>query len=156
MQHKYKIGEKTYIQKPLVLGQWRQLLNLLKGVKIPQNFDVLEIVSVFGDRLPNAIAIVLIEEGKSPRDKDIATIASQIEFEISPELTFQIIEDFFVSNPIPSLLSRLSGMTQTLARQQVETGETGLKNYASFSRTEILPDATTSCGDIPSTNANHT
>jgi hypothetical protein len=71
IMYKYQIGDKTYVQKKLVLGQWRQLLDLLKGLSVPQDLDAREIVSVFGDKLPYAPAIVLVEEGKSLREKDI-------------------------------------------------------------------------------------
>ncbi|MEP9411904.1 MAG: hypothetical protein HRF42_11010 [Candidatus Brocadia sp.] len=151
--YRYLIGGKTYIQKPLVLGQWRQLLDLLKDLKVPQDFDIREIVSAFGDKLPYALAIVLIEEGKPLREKDIGALASQIEFEISPESTFQIIEDFFACNPMPLLLNRLSGMMQKLIPQDMT--ETGLTNSASSSRMAISPNETKSYGDIPSPSASH-
>lgn len=151
--YRYLIGDKTYIQKPLVLGQWRQLLDLFKDLQIPHEFDVCKIMSVLGDKLSHALAIVLVEEGKSIRDRDIAAIASQIEFEISPESIFQIIEDFFACNPMPLLLNRLSGMMQKLIPQAMT--ETGLTNSASPSRMAISPNETKSYGDIPSPNASH-
>lgn len=149
--HTYQIGGKTYLQKKLVLGQWRQLLELLKGLSLPQDFPVREMVSVFGDKLARALAIVLTEEGTLARDKDIAALAAELEFTVEPELILQVVEDFFVCNPIPSLLTGLSGI---MGKISVKMGATGLQTSASSSPRETSPDGTPSSGDIPFQNAN--
>lgn len=64
---KYIIDGKTYIQKPLVLGQIRQLIGHLKGLEIKPGSSGVGIVFELGDQLPAALAIVLVEEGKSPK-----------------------------------------------------------------------------------------
>lgn len=91
-----------------------QLLDLLKGVSIPKGASILTIINSLGDRLPNALAIVLIPEEISLKDKDIDKLAKEIKFNISPEITMTVIEDFFDCNPIASLLERFSGLIVNL------------------------------------------
>lgn len=118
-EKKYDIGGKNYSQKPLVLGQLRQLLEILKGVALPANMDTLALVNAMSDRLPAALAVVLIPEGTSSlRDKDLDALAAEIEFAISPEQTLEVVEDFFDCNPLPSLLNKL-GMAAGKIQQQL-------------------------------------
>ena len=69
MDYKYKIGDKTYYQKPVVLGQIKQLEEFLKDFIVPGNFSVTTLMSMLGDKFPYALAIILIEEGKSLSDR---------------------------------------------------------------------------------------
>ena len=149
----YEIGGKLYIQKPLVLGQIRQLMNLLQGVVIPSNVDTLGIIAALGDRLPKAIAIAITPAGMVVKDKDIDTLASEVEFELSTEAVVQVIEDFFSCNPIASLLERLGGVAEKITSQM---DKTGLKKSASSSPEEISPKETISSGDTPLPNASLT
>ena len=148
----YKIGGNNYIQKPLVLGQIRQLTNLLQGVLISPNADIMSLVASLGDKLSQAIAISLIPEGVTLRDKDNDAISAEIEFEISPEQAIEVIEDFFSCNPIVSLLKRLDGTAEKIAGQ-ISKGTT-LKKSASSSPEATLQKETPSSGDIPLPNAN--
>jgi len=150
MEYTYKIGDKTYLQKALVLGQWRQLLDLMQGLSIPQNLDVSGMISVFGTKLSYALAIVLTEEGTSARDKDMVALASELEFAIEPELVLQVIEDFFACNPIPSLLSGLSGVMTKISGKM---GATGSKTSASPFPVETSPSGTPFSGGTPLPNA---
>lgn len=128
MKYEYEIGGKKYIQRPLVLGQVRQLMKLLQGLVFPKDINTIELIALLGDRLPQAIAIVLTPDGVNLKDKDINAIASDLEFEISPETTIEVIENFFDCNPIPSLLEKVSGMAQKIGKamikEQMETGST--------------------------------
>lgn len=140
----YEIGGKTYIQKPLVLGQIRQMINLLQGIVIPGNTDAIGLITLLGDKLPIAIAIVLIPEDVDLKNKDIRALADEIEFEISPELSMQVIEDFFVLTPIVSLLERLKGMANKIGEKIVETS---LRKSAPSSVEEISQKETASFGE---------
>lgn len=144
MEKTYVIGDKEYIQKPLVLGQIKQLLDLLAGVSIPADATALGMVSAIGDKLPLALAIVLSEKGKSLRGKDIPALADEIEFAISPEQTLEVTDDFFLINPISSVLEKAAAMMEKLPdRIGRETGiPTGLPNSASLSETSISQSAT--------------
>jgi hypothetical protein len=170
-QFEYQIGDKTYIQKPLVLGQIRQLTNLLQGVTIPGNATPLTLVGILDDKLPMAIAIVIIpplprgdERGvmDALKNKDIESLSSQIEFEISPETTLQVIENFFVCNPIASLLERLTGTIKNISGKIMEIKSTrlaieiGLKNLSASSPKETSQNGTPSSGDIPQKSASPT
>ena len=146
----YEIGGKLYIQKPLVLGQIRQLMNLLQGVVIPSNVDTLGIIAALGDRLPKAIAIAITPSVMAVKDKDIDSLASEIEFELSSEAVVLVIEDFFSCNPIASLLERLGGVAEKMAGQ---INKTGLKKSASSSAVETSQKETAFSGDTPLPNA---
>lgn len=145
MEFKYEIGGKTYTQKPLVLGQIRQLMNLMKGIVIPHDIDTPGLVSLLGDKLPQTIAVVITPEDMRLKDKDVKTLATEIEFEISPEQAIQVVEDFFDCNPIVSLLERLR---KTAGKISEKMKETGLNKSASSSPVEILSSETPSSGDI--------
>jgi len=134
-EKKYNIGGKSYVQKPLVLGQLRQLLDVLRGVAIPVGAEVPEIVLALGDNLPEALAVILTESGKSPQDKDIPDLAGELAFTIPVDLTVEVIEDFFDCNPIASLLERFAGMTK-----KIEAAiRTGYPNSSSSSAAGISP-----------------
>jgi hypothetical protein len=141
----YDIGGKKYIQRPLVLGQIRQLMRAIEGVRIPQDIDTIGLISALGDKLPIAIAIVLTDETPL-KDKNIDSLASQIEFEISPETTMQVVEDFFACNPIASLLERISGMANKIS-ETIKV--TGLEISSASSAEETLQKETQSCGALP-------
>lgn len=154
MNFEYNIGGKKYIQKPLVLGQIRQLMELMQGVVVA-NADALGIIAALGDKLPKAIAIALTPEGMAVKDKDFGILASEIEFEISPEMAIQAVEDFFSCNPIALLLERLSGAMKQIEKQITETKEIGLKKPASSSQAAILQKGIQSFGDIPQKSVSH-
>jgi len=150
MEKTYVIGDKTYTQKPLVLGQVKQLLDLLKDVEIPGDIDALGLVTILGDKLPLALAIVLAEKGKSLRGKDIPELADEIEFEVTPEQTLEITDDFFLINPISSVLEKLTGIIERIGGQALKIPETakqtGAPNAALSSETEISQSGTKSPG----------
>lgn len=142
---KYEIGGKAYIQKPIVLGQIRQLTNLLKGVVMTGDINAAGLISVLGDKLPQAIAIVLNPAGEHLKDKDVNALAKEIEFEISPEQAIEVVNDFFTCNPIPSLLQKVSGMAEKITAKMKETG---LSKSASSSQAETSPSEMLSSGAL--------
>lgn len=145
-QFKYQIGDKVYIQKPLVLGQIRQFLNALKGLTIPKDVNVFSIIDALGDKLPGMFAIVLTPESINLKDKNLEELSKEIEFNIDPEMTMKVIEDFFTCNIIPSLLERFSGVMMKVTKS---ISKTGSKNSVSSSQEEILPNGIPSSGDTP-------
>ena len=153
-KYKYEIGGKTYIQIPLVLGQVGQLMKLLQGLVIMRGIDTLGVVARLGDRLPQTIAIIITPDGLKLQDKDIQSLAGEIEFVISPEQTLQVIEDFFACNPIASHLEKLSGMAEKITAQ-MKRGN-GLTNSPASSPEETSRKETQSSGDIPSESASRT
>ncbi len=151
-EFKYEIDGKTYVQRPLVLGQMNQAMNLLKGITIPSDIDAVGVVSLLGDKLPDALAIMITEEGTRLKDKDMKALSSVLRESVDIETAIEIIDNFFGLNPIVSAFERLTGiMTKIMPlRGKKVTGSTG---PSSSSPEEILQNATESSGDIPSENA---
>lgn len=159
----YKIGGETYIQKPLVLGQINQLAAIMRGIELPGSVDVAALVVLFGSKLPMAIAIVLIEEaaikdnpGSIPgylMERDIDKISKKLEFTLDSETAARIVEDFFDCNPIASLLSKFTGISEKIAGK---IQQTELSSSASTSQTETSQKETTSSGVSLSENASPT
>ena len=112
---KYEIGEKSYIQKPLVLGQVGQLIDCLKGTTIT-SFNPVDIFNQLRDQMPRLLSIVLTEEGKSPGDKDLESMAREMEFSIDIDTALKVSEDFFDCNPVASIWKRLNGLSQNIVR----------------------------------------
>ena len=112
-EKKYQINNKTYIQRPLVLGQVRQLLSCLKGVELPESLNPLTIATALGDRLARTLMVLIFEEGKSPKrtDKELSELAEEIEFQMALEIVMEIIVDFFECTTVSALLNSLSRIT---------------------------------------------
>ncbi len=143
MEFTYEIDGRKFIQRPLVLGQLRQLLSVLKTVEIPGDANAVGLIDACGDRLPEALAIVLTEEGSSLKDKNIAALADMLSFSVTPELALQVIEDFFSCNPVSSLLERLTG---TIARATANLTPIGSMASSLSSAAATSPDETRSSG----------
>ena len=140
----YQIGGKIYIQRPLVLGQIRQFLTALKGVSIPTNMDAMGWIEGLEDVLPGLLAVVLTEEGQSPKEKNMQLLSEEISSSISLETTLQVIEDFFDCNPVPSLLEKFGKMTAAITKKMMEIGS---MKSASSSREGTSQDVISSSGD---------
>jgi hypothetical protein len=149
---KYQIGDKVYLQKPLVLGQIDQLMDLLEGTQIPKSSNPWMIKKALGEKIYVAMAIVLVEEGKSPkRDlEELQKNADEIRWSIDHLTSIGVIEDFFECNPIASLLERLAG-AMLKSGQKISVG---LRGPLPSSATETSPNETKSSGDSPPENAN--
>lgn len=155
-EKKYDIGGKIYIQRPLVLGQVRQLLEILKGITIPADADTLGMIEAVGGRLPKALAAILNPEGIPLREKDLDAIAAELEFAITPEQIFEVAEDFFDCNPLQSLLQKLGMAAGTITAQMAQV--TALKPFASSLPAGTSPVETQSSGDslLPSASPGET
>jgi hypothetical protein len=124
-QKEYKIGEKTYFQKKLVMGQVYQIMNLLQNVSIPADPTAMNLITALGGKLAEAIAIVLREPDILLKDKDVKQLAKDIEFEMEPEQALEVIEDFFDLTPISFLLERVGKTIEKIAeKMRMETGST--------------------------------
>jgi len=119
-KYEYIIGTKTYTMKPLVLGQVNQLLALLKDVNLPQDGSIPMVIGALGDKLSLAIAIALHDPEVSLQNKDIKQLAKDLEFEMSPELTLEIVEDFFDCTPISSLLTKVTNTVKKVTEKMSE------------------------------------
>lgn len=122
-EFKYTIGERMFIQRPLVWGQVRQLMDLLKTVEIKPPYGTKELVEVLGDKIIYAVAIALSEQGKSPKEKDVTSLVTDIEFDLSVDMMLQVIDDFFSCNPTALYLERLSKLIGNVAKGVEETAQ---------------------------------
>lgn len=143
----YTIGARTFEQRPLVLGQLRQLMGIMEGLKLDPQARAVELVSLLGDRLPLALAVVLSEEKTFPGDKNLQTLAREIEFSIDPQTTIQVIQDFFECNPISSWLEKLTEAVVAVSRKVASTPS---KGFALSSQTETQQRDEKSSGASPS------
>lgn len=122
----YKINDKEYIQRPLVLGQIQQLLSLLKKVaenlpevdldnlkeikdtkedittantkaKKKERIKTLQTISLLGDNLTDALAIVLCPSAISLAERDLEAIKKDL-YTCPPETAMEVIADFLSIN----------------------------------------------------------
>lgn len=122
---KYEIGGKAYVQRPLSYGQFNQLVKSIRGVVLPSSWDPVAIIAALGDRLPHAIAVLLLEEAvveKASRDemklylkyRDLDALAEELEFDLDIEMPLTVIADFFDTNPTVSVLEKLVGLIKII------------------------------------------
>lgn len=140
---KYTIGDKIFIQKKLVLGQWKELRAILDEIIIPGELTPISLVQALGSNLFMVLAIVLTEEGKSLRGKDLAAIADEIEYCITPDTAIEALADFFDLNPIPLILKSLADLSEIIKTKMTEIG---LTNSASSSAAETSQGESGSSG----------
>ena len=175
-EFKYEIDGRTYLQRPLVLGQIDQLIECLEGMAMPQSFSPIAIKQALGEKFYTALAVVLIpvppgvepSGGKAPakastpisellKNKDVPALAEELRWSIDHETTLEVIDHFFECNPIASILNRL---TEAMLRMSVGAGlaparkaapaspDNGSGILSSSSVKETSPSETKSSGDI--------
>jgi hypothetical protein len=110
--HTYVIDGVTYHQRPLVLGQLEQLITTLDSLQL-YDFTAAGIVTALGPRLSRALAVVLIPDGQSVRDRNLGDITEQIANGCDLDTAIQVVADFFTCNPVASYVERLTGMAET-------------------------------------------
>ncbi len=112
----YKIGERTYTCKKLVLGQLAQLEDLFKLLAGVQLSNMSDLFSVLGKEMPKLLAIILSEDGKPLKNKDVKELQEYLEEHLELDVALEILNDFFVLTPLPKLIEKvttlISGMTQ--------------------------------------------
>lgn len=113
----YEIGGKTYVQKPLVWGQVKQLTNLLKDVEFSADATPITLIGVIGDKMGDVLAVVLTEKDKHVKDKNVKELAEELSFEVSPELVIRVIEDFFDCNPTGLYLEKIANLFGKVTEQ---------------------------------------
>lgn len=144
-QFKYQIGDKVYIQKPLVMGQTEQLLEELKGITFPTEFNVWSIKEILGEKLYICLAISLLEEGKSPKrtKEDLQIFADDLRWAIDIDTTIKVIQDFFTCNLVAS-----QRLNEVMLKIIGSISKTASKNLSASFPEEMLPNGITSSGDI--------
>lgn len=108
-ENKYIINGKTYAQKPLVLGQVMPLVKLLEG-KVITDISPFSLITVLGESLPRCLAIILIPEGASARDRDLDALEIDFADNMDVNTAMQVVTDFFLCNPLSSLSAKFRTM----------------------------------------------
>lgn len=158
----YNVAGIVYIQKPLYLGQIKQLTTLLQNVSWPKKMIVSELILSLSDILNQAFAIVLIEKGKDTptelKNKDLKFLAESFEFGIDSKTVVRIVNDFFDCNPTDSLWDMMRTLIATVytppsapesseSESQATTEDTGLMSTSPTSVEETSPEETAFSGD---------
>jgi hypothetical protein len=151
-EYRYEIDGKIYIQRPLVLGQTSQMIETFADINIPSDVDTIGIIKLLGDKLPDALAVVLREENIALKDKDISTLAEILRESMSIQTAMEVIDNFFGLNPIASVFEKLTGMMAQILPLKT-TKPTGSKKSSSPSHEEISQKENKSSGDTHSKNA---
>lgn len=125
----YNFEEKKLVQKPVTLGQIRQLMRTLKDTQIDfgsfqDGLSLPKIIELLGDKAPPVFAIILQEEGVPLKDKNLEQFEKEIEFLITPDVALQIVADFFELTPT-SLISEnaIKLMNNITSKLNMETEE---------------------------------
>ncbi len=155
MMKEYDIQGRIFVQRPLVLGQIQQLLRVLDGISLPEPLTLASLLDALGERLYQAVAVVITEKGCSPGDKDIEELAGWIRWSVDAETMLRIVDDFFVMNPVSSLLEQAGALIGALSRRLQEEAPraTGSTKPSSSWPAGTSPVETPSSGDSPSGNA---
>ncbi len=108
----YQIGGKTFIQRPLVLGQLKQIVELVAGLRIPAESDAAGVAAILaeGDLLSRGLAILLCEPGKGLKDKDLDALAEFMAENADFETTLGVVEDFFELTRPESVFAKLTAL----------------------------------------------
>jgi hypothetical protein len=106
----YKIGGLVYLQRPLVLLQIEQLSAFLGAMAIPSGLNVVGIVRLLGDRIADALAILLTPAGVEVDQKDLAVTATHLRNHVDIDTAVRVVEDFLTCNPVGSVFDKLTGV----------------------------------------------
>ena len=120
----YVLGGNHYYQEELKFIQFRELMELIAPLqdallgetvegKAPK-LDIQKIVDALGEDLLRAVAIVLIPEGKTVRDRNEEAAIADLEIQ-SLNTIEEIISDFFSLNDLRSHVSRWTSIVGKIA-----------------------------------------
>ncbi len=139
-EKKYTIGKVVYIQRPVVLAQLTQLIELIPddvditGIKGPN-----DVIAFLGEALAEGMAIVLCPEDDNLKDKDIAAIKTELMETLDIPTAVKVIEDFFGCNQVSSLVERVGSLMDMMENPGSASGS---KSGSASSPTETLPGET--------------
>ncbi len=128
-EFEYRIGDKTYVQRTLVLGQIEQLSGIIEGLEITGDMKAEDILLALKDRVGDALGIILCEKGQKLIDKDLEAFARELRFAVEPEQIVEVIADFFDCNPIVSVFEKLLGGAGRIT-EAIKSQLAGLKKSA--------------------------
>jgi hypothetical protein len=147
MEKRYQIGERSYVQRPLVLGQLQQLLPFLGSIQVKRG-EIFDLMGIFANgRISAALAVVLIDEGITVREAldRVEERTVEINYSITADQILEVLEDFFVCNRSSSVLERLLTLVVNL-KAEIERANGTSKAFCTESLAETSPEETTSYG----------
>lgn len=111
----YLIGEKTYAQDEIVLGQYQAINEIIKDVEFPAEAGATDVIAAFGSNIHSALAVVLIEQGcgieESIEDREnFQARAKYLQYHIKAAQVLEVVGDFFEVNPVSTVRAELIGM----------------------------------------------
>ena len=118
----YEIEGKIYVQKKMVWGQIKQLIEVIKDLRMPDEFNTAVLIAALGEKAPMAMAVIVTEKGCSPKDKDLEKIAEEFQFSMQVETAVEIIDDFFGFNPTSLWLEKALKMVGGMQKLVDHTG----------------------------------
>ncbi|MGD9505356.1 MAG: hypothetical protein AB7W37_10610 [Syntrophobacteraceae bacterium] len=124
MTKRYVIGEKAYVQRPLVLGQVERLAPLLESAAVAEDGGMWEIARLALDPgAAEAFAVVLVEEGDAVRDamETVDERAEELRYAMTVEQAVEVAGDFFGCNRASSVLEKLLGMAVKAREEAART-----------------------------------
>lgn len=111
----YQINDKTYFQYQLVLGQINQLLSVLKDLPLlaptPQT-----ILLSLGEKIPVALAVILVPEGSKVKDRDLKAIEDDMYY-CPADVVMQVFNDFLSLNPISLFRDKINSLKAMLLKE---------------------------------------
>lgn len=116
----YQVGDKLFHQQKLVMGQVEHLSKRLADLG-SINMDKAAIAKMFSERL-DILAVVLIPDGKTRADvvklcdqpNGLAETIEHLRLNMDWDLALEVASDFFVCNPISSLLTALEKVVSSV------------------------------------------
>ena len=105
----YQGETKTYKQQTLVWAQVMQLSSIIEGITFEGSMTPQDLVKLLDKKLYPALAVVLREEGKLLREKDLKAFEEELMYELPITEVVKVVKDFFDCNPTASLLEEVVG-----------------------------------------------
>lgn len=145
----YQIGDRLFHQQKLVMGQVEHLSNKLSDLG-QISTDKVAIAKLFLGRL-DLLAVVLIPDGKTRADvvrmadeaNGFKDVVEHLRLNMDWTLALEVASDFFVCNPISSLLIALDKVVKSVDLSQLKRAM-GSNNFTPASVEVIQPDARSS------------
>lgn len=120
MNKTYEIDGKKYIIGKLVLGQLAALVKFFDDLsQVSSEDNIMSFIVKLGDKLPEMLAVVLCEEGKSIRDKNMEELVTIVATEVDVDMAMEILSDFFEKTPLSSLGDKLQKLMEKVVVQEV-------------------------------------
>lgn len=121
----YDINGNRYFQEEIKFIQFKELVDLLlpfQELVREKNtaLDIKEMSQLLGDNFSQAIAVILIPEGKTVREQNLEQTIADLEMAPLTQIE-EIIEDFFSLNDLRSHAGRITRIIQNIITTEVPT-----------------------------------